>query len=215
MAEHGRDIRDVDALIISHDHNDHVRCAGVLHRKFGLPIYITRVTQAATWCKLGRLSDVRYFHAGDPIAFDGVTVHTIPTPHDAADGVAFVVESEGSKLGILIDLGHPFRGLQEVLDSVDAAYVESNYDDRMLETGSYPADLKARIRGNGGHLSNDDTANLLRACGRHRPKWIAVAHISEQNNQPVLAIRAQHAAVGRDYPVYHASRYGVSELLTV
>lgn len=215
MAEHGRDIRDVDALIISHDHNDHVRCAGVLHRKFGLPIYITRQTQAATWCKLGRLSDVRYFRAGNPITFDGVTVHTIPTPHDAADGVAFVVESDGSKLGILIDLGHPFCGLQEVLDSVDAAYVESNYDATMLETGSYPAELKARIRGKGGHLSNDDAANLLRACGRHRPKWIAVAHISEQNNQPELAIRAQHDAVGRNYPVYHASRHGVSELLVV
>ncbi len=215
MAEHGRDIRDVDALIISHDHNDHVRCAGVFHRKFGLPIYVTRHTQEATWCNLGRLSDVRYFRAGDPIIFNGVTVHTVPTPHDAADGVAFVIEADGRKLGILIDLGHPFRGLQEVLDSVDAAYVESNYDATMLETGSYPPHLKDRIRGDGGHLSNDDAATLLRNCGRHRPRWIAVAHLSEQNNQPELAIRAQRDAVGRDYPVYHASRYGVSELLSV
>lgn len=215
MAEHGRDIRDVDALIISHDHNDHIRSAGIYQRKFGLPIYLTRRTQGATWCKLGRLDDVRYFRAGSPIVLNGVTVHTIPTPHDAADGVAFVVEAEGRRLGILTDLGHAFPGLAEVLHSVDAAYVESNYDPAMLETSAYPAHLKQRIRGDGGHLSNQDAAALLRSCGRRRPKWIAVAHLSEENNHPDLAIGAQLHAVGRDYPVFLASRYAVSELLTV
>src|SRR3989304_3101333 len=178
MTVHDRDIRDVDALIISHDHIDHVRCAGIYQRKFGLPIYITRRTLTATWCNLGKLSDVRYFQSGDSLSFGHVIVHTLRTPHDAADGVVFVVECEGKRLGILTDLGHPFRELQDLLEQVDAAYLECNYDPEMLETGTYPMELKARIRGAGGHLSNDESASLLRTCGRHRPKWIAVAHLS-------------------------------------
>lgn len=217
MAVHGRDIRDVDALIISHDHADHVGCAGVYQRKFGLPVYMTRRTlRAATrWCDLGKLADVRCFLAGDSLTLSDVIVHTVPTAHDAADGVAFVIECAGKRLGILTDLGHPFPGLQSILDSVDAAYLECNYDPGLLEAGTYPPALKARIKGRGGHLSNDDSAALLKACGRQRPKWIAVAHLSEQNNRPELAVRAQHAAVGRDYPVRHASRYEASELLTL
>lgn len=215
LAEHSRDIRHVDALIISHDHVDHVRCAGVYQRSFGFPVYMTRWTHAATWCKLGRLNDLRYFESGDTLAFNGVSVHSIRTAHDAADGVAFVVECEGKRLAILIDLGHPFQGLQTVLESVHAAYLECNYDPDLLERGSYPPRVKARIRGPGGHLSNVESAGLLRSCGRGRPEWIAVAHLSKDNNRPELAVGAHHEAVGRDYPVYHASRYGCSELWCV
>ena len=213
MAVHGRDIRDVHALIISHDHSDHLRCAGVYHHKFGLPVYLTRPTHTASWCDLGKLSDVRYFSSGDTLTFGRMIVHTIPTAHDAADGVAFVVDCAGRRLGILTDLGHPFAGLQKLLESLDAAYLESNYDPKMLQTGNYPPHLKRRIKGPGGHLSNHEAAALLGACRRNRPKWIAVAHLSEENNDPVLAVAAQRDVVGRDYPVHHASRYECSELL--
>ncbi|MBI4718792.1 MAG: MBL fold metallo-hydrolase [Planctomycetes bacterium] len=215
LAEHGRDIREVHALIISHDHVDHVRCAGIYQRKFGLPLYVTQATLRATWCNLGALRDVRYFRSGDVLSFNGVAVHTIPTAHDAADGVAFVVESAGKRLGILTDLGHPSPALQSLVETLDATYLECNYDPEMLECVSYPERLKARIRGPGGHLSNDESADLLRACARRRPRWIAVAHLSQENNLPELAIGAQHAAVGRSYPVYHASRHHVSEVLHV
>lgn len=215
MAVHSRDIRSIDALIISHDHSDHVRCAGVYQRKFGLPIYMTRPTHDAVRSDLGILSDVTYFTSGDALVFGGVTVHTIPTRHDAADGVGFVIESAGKRLAILTDLGHAFPGLQDVLESVDAAYLECNYDQEMLAAGSYPARLKARIRSDGGHLSNNESAELLHACGRRRPRWVAVAHLSEENNDPILAIGAQHRAVGRDYPVFLAPRWGCSEVLTL
>ncbi len=102
-----------------------------------------------------------------------------------------------------------------MLESVDAAYLECNYDPEMLAEGSYPARLKARIRGPGGHLSNDEAATLLEACGRRRPRWVAVAHLSEENNLPQLAMDAQYRVTGRDYPVFHASRSSCSELLTV
>ena len=215
LAEHHRDINDVDALIISHDHTDHIRCAGIHQRLFGLPIYMTRPTHAATWCNLGKLNDVRYFRSGDSLSFNGTIVHTIGTPHDAADGVAFVVECQGKRLAILTDLGHPFAGLQRILEEVDAAYLECNYDPELLDVGPYPPRLKARIRGPGGHLSNAESAGLLHACGRHRPQWIAVSHLSDQNNRPELAVEAQYEAVGLAYPVYHASRYRCSALWAV
>jgi len=175
MRVHGRDIRGVDALIISHDHDDHIRSAGIFHRMFGIPLYLTERTRRATRCDLGRLREVRYFQAGEPVQLNGVTVHTIPTPHDAADGVAFVVEHAGRRLGILTDLGHPFAALRDWLPALDAAYLESNYDPEMLERGPYPPYLKRRIRGDAGHLSNEESAALVLAAGT-RWQWVALAH---------------------------------------
>ncbi len=212
LAEHGRDIRDVDALIVSHEHSDHVSCAGIYHRKYGLPVYMTKPTFRVSQHRLGRVDGIHYFDAGQSLSFGPVTVHTIRTAHDAVDGVAFVVECGKRRLGILTDLGHPFDGLQEMLESVDAAYLESNYDPHMLEMSDYPYALKRRISGQGGHISNDEAAHLLKSCSRKRPKWIAVAHLSQDNNLPSLAIQAQQNAVGVSYPVYHASRDGVSDM---
>ena len=214
MGVHGRDIREVTAVILSHDHHDHVRCAGVYQRKFGLPVYVTRRTRQAIRCELGPMHDVRTFRAGEALGFDGVTVHTVRTPHDAADGVAFVVEHEGKRLGILTDLGHPFSGLRETLAGVDAAYLESNYDPGMLESGGYPAELQARIRGAGGHLSNEESAALVREA-RRSLGWVALAHLSEENNSPEVAVETHRRDVGRAFPFAVASRYGVGEVMEV
>ncbi len=208
LAENGREIRDVDALILSHDHTDHTRCAGIYQRKFGLPIYLTPATLAACASNLGRIDDVRHFQAGSSMAFGEVLVHTIPTPHDGVDGVAFVVEAEGKRLAILTDLGHPFDALADVLGRVDAAYLESNYDPRMLEEGDYPEFLKRRIRGNGGHLANAEAAELVRRCGGHL-RWIALSHLSENNNTPEAAAATFHEIVGRGFPCHIAGRYEV------
>jgi phosphoribosyl 1,2-cyclic phosphodiesterase len=218
LRQHGRDIRDVDALFISHDHNDHTRCMGVFQRMFGLPVYATRKTVAAAQqaCPLGRLDDVRYFTAGRTVDVGDVQVHTVPTPHDGADGVAFVVEYQGTRLGILTDLGHVFDGLRDVLLSLDAAVIESNYDPQMLARGPYPERLKRRIRGPGGHLSNDEAADLVSrtACFK-RLQWACLCHLSAENNSPDVALRTHRAQVGREFPLFVASRYQVSEVMRV
>lgn len=214
MRVHGRDIRDVDALLISHDHDDHVRCSGVYQRKFGFPIYITRRTHGSIRATLGPLNDVRYFRAGQGLSFDGLTVHTLRTPHDAADGVVFVVEHGGRRLGILTDLGHPFDALRDLLPTLDAAYLESNYDPAMLAGGGYPPHLKARIRGPGGHLSNDEAADLVEGAGRHL-RWVALAHLSGQNNDPDVATATHRRVLGQCFPLRLASRYDVSEVMVV
>lgn len=214
MRVRGRDIHDVDALLISHDHNDHIRCAGVYQRKFKFPIYMTVATHRGTRCHLGPLTDVRYFTAGKSLKFNGVTVHTIPTPHDATDGVGFVVEHDGKRLGILTDLGHPFPRLRSVLKTLDAAYLESNYDPHMLDAGPYPPEIKARVRGKAGHLSNAEAAKLIHA-NSGKLKWAAIAHLSEQNNHPDVAFDTHCNVLGHDFPLYLASRYDVSETLTL
>jgi phosphoribosyl 1,2-cyclic phosphodiesterase len=212
MAAHGADIRRVNALLVSHDHSDHIGCAGVYQRLFGFPVYMTPGTYATAGRRLGKVRDVRTFAAGATLEFGPVRVHTLRTPHDAVEGVAFIVECGRRRLGIFTDLGCSFAGLADALDSVDAAYLESNYDPEMLANGPYPRALQDRIRGDGGHLSNEEAARLL-VGRRRRPDWIALAHLSEHNNAPDVALRTHRAALDPQYPLHVASRYGVSPAL--
>lgn len=216
LAALGRDIRKVDALIISHDHADHLRCAGIYQRKFGIPLHITpRTLAAGKTLKLGRLSEVRPFQAGEGISFGNVSVQTIPTPHDGTDGVAFVVETRKRRLGILTDLGHLFQGLGTVIASLDAIFLESNFDPAMLEQGPYPEFLKQRIRGLGGHLSNEEAAGVLKGSATDRMQWVCLAHLSEHNNHPELALLTHQKVIGQRFPIHIAGRYEATGVLKV
>ena len=217
LAAHGRKIREVDALIISHDHGDHIRHAGVYQRKFGLPLYVTQKTYdtAVKRHPLGNLHDVRFFRSDGMLRFGGVSVEAISTPHDASDGAAFVVSSDSKRLGIMTDLGHIFDGLREMLDSLDAVFLESNYDPEMLEAGRYPAFLKKRIKGPAGHLSNIEAAELLRAASGKRLKWACLSHLSEQNNSATLALQTHRDIIHQDLALYIADRYSSTPQLFI
>jgi len=217
LAEHGRDIREIDALLISHDHADHVRCMGIYRRKFRLPVYVTAKTHRAAERRydLGTIDEVRHFTAGDVLRFGAVSVETVPTPHDGVDGVAFVIDDGRRRLGILTDLGHVFDELNEVIASLDAVLIESNYDPDMLAAGPYPAFLKRRIKGPAGHISNVEAAQLLRAAGGKRLKWAALAHLSEQNNDPQLALASHRGIVPEHLAIHLTSRYGATGPLQV
>ncbi len=208
LAALGVDICSVDALLITHDHSDHVASAGILHRRYGLPLHLTRATHDASAHRLGGLRRASHFRAGDALRFGGVTVETIPTPHDAADGVAFIVDDGISRLGIFTDLGHCFDGLR-VLETCDGALVESNFDPAMLASGPYPPALQRRIAGPGGHLSNHEAAELLARHGR-RLRWACLGHISGDNNTPQLALATCRAAVGDGLPLSTTDRAAAS-----
>jgi phosphoribosyl 1,2-cyclic phosphodiesterase len=212
---HQRTLYDLDAVLISHDHRDHAAGAGIYQRRYRVPIFVTEPTYRAVRGDWGPVHDVRHFRPGDTLQFEGVLVHTVPTPHDAADGVAFVVEHQGSRLGILTDLGHPFGGLADLMATLDAAYLESNYDPQMLAAGPYPEFLKQRIAGTGGHLSNGECVALALPHVDSKLKWLAIAHLSEQNNEPELALRQHRAAYGSDFPVHLAPRHATSDMLVV
>jgi phosphoribosyl 1,2-cyclic phosphodiesterase len=218
LAAHGRDIRKVDGVIISHDHGDHVRHAGVFHRKYGIPVYITPATLAAATarCTLGTIKDLRHFRSSDKLTFGDVVVHAVPTPHDGADGSVFVVEAGTKRLGIMTDLGHVFKDLISLVSSLDAVFLESNYDPDMLATGPYPYYLKQRIKGPRGHLSNGEAAELLcRASEANRLKWACLAHLSEQNNNPDVALRTHRDILSDRLTLYTADRYTASDILSL
>lgn len=214
LEAHGVHPRSIDALLISHDHSDHARCLGIYHRKYGIPVHVTeRTLAAAQWrARLGTLCEDKLvpFQAGDTLRLGGVTVETIPTPHDGADGVGFVIDDGCSRLGVLTDLGHVFHGLENVLQSLDGVLLESNYDPEMLKHGPYPALLQERIRGPGGHLSNGESAELLRRAFQGRLRWACLGHLSEQNNSPSLALETHQSLLGPGCVLQLASRYGPS-----
>ncbi len=217
LAAHGRDIRTVDALIISHDHSDHIRSAGIFQRKFGIPLHVTSRTLAAAQqrCSLGKLKDVQHFRSGSTIRVGNATIHTIPTPHDAEDGTIFIVDDGERKLGIMTDLGHVFCDLGRLIASCDAVLLESNYDPVMLANGPYPRFLKERIRGPRGHISNREAAELLAGAAGSRLSWAFIGHLSEQNNSPEVAMRTHREVHGCAIDVKVASRYAVSDVMQV
>ncbi|MEN6451626.1 MAG: MBL fold metallo-hydrolase [Thermoguttaceae bacterium] len=216
LAGLGRDIADVDAVLISHDHADHARCMGVFHRKFGLPVFATEMTyDAAGRYHLGEIGDLRHFQRGETLRFGRTTVETIPTPHDGVDGVAFVVDDGKHRLGILTDLGHVFDGLEAVVRSLDAVLLESNYDPDMLANGPYPEFLKERIEGPGGHLSNNEAAEVLGSGASKRLKWACLAHLSKDNNTPRVALKTHKRILGNRLPLFVATRHQATAVMEV
>ncbi|NLX57145.1 MAG: MBL fold metallo-hydrolase [Planctomycetaceae bacterium] len=217
LAAHGVRPDEIDALLISHDHRDHAQCMGIYQRKLGIPVYVTAPTlQAARRrTKLGLIDDVCCFTAGESMQLGSVTVETIPTPHDGADGVAFVIDDGRCRLGVMTDLGHVFAGLEEVMLSLDAVLLESNYDPQMLKDGPYPAFLQERIEGPGGHLSNLDAAGLLQRAFQSRLRWACLGHLSEYNNHPAVALQTHRAVLGERCLLRLASRHMPSDMFVL
>ena len=217
LHRHGRDICSARAVVISHDHADHVRAVGIFQRKFGLQVCVTPATlaRAAERHALGKMDRPCYFRAGDVLRFDEVVVETIPTPHDGVDGVAFVIDDGHSRVGVLTDLGHVFEGLADVVASLDAVVLESNYDPQMLKRSSYPEYLKGRIRGPRGHISNREAAELLASAAGPRLQWACLAHLSQENNRPELALATHRAVLGAKLPLHVASRYDAAGIFAV
>ncbi len=204
----------IDAVLISHNHGDHSRSAGIFHRAFGAELFITRGTFDACENHLGRLSQVRQFHPGEYLQLGPLTVQTIPTPHDGVDGACFVFDTGCLRLGVLTDLGHVFPGLEEIVCSLDAVFLESNFDRQMLENGPYPHWLKRRVAGPGGHLSNDECASLLQKAFHRKLRWAALAHLSGENNSPDIALDCARRAVG-DRDIHVARRDAPSPMLSL
>ncbi len=183
----GGDPARVKGIIVTHDHHDHVSGAGVLQRKHNWKLWMTKGTYAAASHKLGKVT-VDTVSGETGLLAAGMTFHFTPTPHDAAEPMMVAVEKDGRRCGIFTDLGHVFPGLGEWLDSLDLVFLESNYDPDMLARNRrYPHPLKARIRGEHGHLSNNEAAELIRDLPGDRLRRVVLSHLSKENNTPDVA----------------------------
>ncbi|MDR2117530.1 MAG: MBL fold metallo-hydrolase [Planctomycetaceae bacterium] len=213
----GVDISSIRGIVISHAHSDHICGAGVLHRRYKIPVWLTQgtyrhvTTPSKIARKLGKLQEPHIFQAGETLRFGDLTIETISTPHDAPDSVCFVFDDGLVRLGIMTDLGCCFLGLGEVVETLDAILLESNYDEKMLETGAYPEELKQRIRSDIGHLSNVESAKLIQKHGK-KLRWVCLGHLSEQNNTPEKTLATHQKMIGNHLDIFIASRYQCTEL---
>jgi phosphoribosyl 1,2-cyclic phosphodiesterase len=219
LAEYGHEIRNCNALVLSHEHSDHISGVGVFHRRFGLPVYANLRTWNATRAKpsTGYIGSPNFFVSGKPFQIGSLRIETLRTPHDAIDGVCFVIEDvdSGRRFGLFTDLGHVFSELKKTIGTLDAVLIESNYDEEMLRFGPYPQHLKDRISGKRGHISNKDAAELMDGCDASQLQWACLGHLSAKNNSPEVAL-ATHRERHRDrFPLFCADRDGASPLPTI
>ncbi|AAR35005.2 metal-dependent hydrolase, beta-lactamase superfamily [Geobacter sulfurreducens PCA] len=182
----GVDAAQLDALFISHEHTDHVRGAGVLARKYRIPVHVSYPTHREISGQIHGVY-VTEFESGYSFTFRDLLVDPFRITHDACDPVGFTVESREGKVGIATDLGTATRLVADKLAGCRALVVESNHDEGMLMDGPYPWHLKQRIKSRHGHLSNNDTAALLAEVINPGLEGLFLAHLSEVNNDPVMA----------------------------
>lgn len=195
MENNGIDPAKLDAILLTHEHLDHIRGAGPLARRFDLPVYINRLTLKRALKTLGNLSKPVVFHTGHPIILQGLCIETFTKCHDAADPVGVMVHTGGARLGILTDLGRSTPVVEDRLRGCHALVLEFNHDERMLDEGPYPLELKRRIKGPEGHLSNAQAGGLLKALCHDALSTVVLAHLSEMNNHPEKAIQASKTAL--------------------
>lgn len=189
MEAAGLDITALNAIVVSHEHSDHIRGVGVLSRRYKLPVYISPGTQQASRGQLGRLHAVAHFEIGKPFAIDALTIHPFATSHDAHDPAGFTIRQNGKKIGIATDLGIVTGMVKQHLKSCDLLVLEANHDPTMLIEGPYPWPLKQRIKSRNGHLSNESSGDLLREITHDKLCHVVLAHLSETNNAPEIALQ--------------------------
>ncbi len=194
MARLGRSPDQLSALLVTHEHSDHVRGVAALARRYGVPVWLTR----GSWQMLRDrdLPEVQYFGADAGFPVGDLQVQPYTVPHDAREPCQFVFSDGARQLGVLTDTGRMTPHIVARLERCDALLLECNHDAGMLADGPYPDALKRRVGGPLGHLSNAQAAGLLERVDGSRLQHVVAAHLSEQNNAPELARAALADVLG-------------------
>ncbi len=183
------DIQHLDAIIVSHEHTDHIRGVGILARRYQIPVYISARTHETAAAQLGKLKQVVNFSCGTGFAVNALSLRPFSISHDAADPAGFTICNNGHKIGIATDLGIATAMVRHHLKDCCCLILEANHDVPMLEQGPYPWSIKQRVKGRTGHLSNESSRELLMDVMHDRMTHLILAHLSETNNTPEKALR--------------------------
>jgi len=176
---------DISAILVTHEHSDHINGVGAFARKHNIPVYLSHGTAAHE--KLGALPQMSVINSHDCFAIDDLQCQAFPVPHDAREPLQFVFSDGDKRLGILTDTGSLTSHIKQQLDGCDGLLLECNHDEQMLADGPYPPMLKQRVGGRFGHLSNNQANALLTSLDTADLQSIIAMHVSDKNNTPELA----------------------------
>lgn len=213
MDERGLNPARIQAVFISHEHIDHIRGARVLAKKLHVPVYFSPKTFYAANRSL-RPAYPRFFNPGESIVVDEFTIHSFLKKHDASEPCSFRIEHGGRNIGVFTDIGEPCENVTSHLGFCDAVFMESNYDDEMLQTGSYPFYLKQRISSSVGHLSNVQSFRLLQENAGSHLRCVFLSHLSAENNTPDLALNA-HLPLAEKFEIRLTSRSSAADIFVL
>jgi len=185
-----RKLQSVGAILLTHEHNDHIRGAGIVARRCSIPVYANEGTFRGGDGKLGKLQRRREFATGERFEFGGLEIRSFRTLHDTSDPVGYVISDGDFTIGYCTDTGKITHLMAARLLNCDALILEFNHDPEMLKAGPYPPALQQRVRSSHGHLANEDAALFLRQLQNRRLRCTVLAHLSETNNLPKIALEA-------------------------
>ena len=218
----GLDPAGLRALLITHEHSDHVKGAGVLSRRLGIPIYATPGTWAGMEACVGEVAARNRIEiaAGESFYLNDMEISPFSIPHDANDPVGYRVFLRSASVAVATDLGYFSHTVEDAVTGADIVLLESNHDPELLrQNPHYPARLKTRILGKKGHLSNDSGADAAVRLAETGTRHLLLGHLSGENNTPELAYRTAHTAlceagarVGEDVTLHVAQRFHASHM---
>lgn len=225
LKELGISMKEIDGILVTHEHTDHIAGLGVLARKYGTPIYATlgtirAIRQTST---VGVIPEelFRPVYADRKLVIKDMICNPMRISHDAAEPVAYRLQHGRKRIGIVTDLGTYNDYTIESLQGMDALLLEANHDIHMLQVGPYPYPLKQRILGDRGHLSNERAGQLLSSLLHDKLQAVVLGHLSKENNIPELAYEAVRVEVtmergkNLDFPMYVAARSEVSPVIHI
>ncbi len=213
LSELGLTGADITAVLVTHEHADHIGGLGVFLRKYKTPVYTAEETiqQIYRYKNIGKLPE-GCFHsveAGETFEIGDIQVESLPISHDAARPLAYRMDCEKSSAAVVTDLGYYDYQLVEHLQGLDALLLEANHDLRMLEVGPYPYYLKRRIAGNHGHLSNEASGQFLNELLHEKMKKVLLGHISKENNMAALALETVRSEIELSSSPWHADDFSI------
>lgn len=203
----GKTLNDIDAIFITHDHGDHIKSFGAISRKYDIDLYIHPKSLNEVRHKLGKLDETKIKLLTDKRIFlDNIMVENFEVMHDSANNLGYSFMYRNKKLSYVTDIGKITNIVKEACRDSDILAFESNYDLNLLLNGEYPWTLKNRVKGNRGHISNEEASKLIASIADNRMRKIILLHLSSENNHPELALRELKELIGSNKDIEVSSQ---------